>query len=143
MKNPAPYIRKALINILDGAVVYNTEVIPVYEGEGELIANQIIIGSYSHQDNSNKHTFRYQATQLLEIITIKDGLNPSKDSDAIAEIVMNLIKPNTRIVENLSSAEFEVSIIGGPSMDPIREESVSSEKVVRRLLRYSLEVIEK
>jgi hypothetical protein len=143
MKNPAPYIRKAVYSILNGTVSYNSEVIPVYEGEGEVLSNQIIIGSYSHRDNSNKHVFSYQSTQTIEIITIKEGLNPSKDSDAIAEIVMNLIKPSTRIAENLSSADFQVMIIGGPDMDAIREESANNQKVMRRLLRFNLLVTER
>jgi hypothetical protein len=143
MKNPAPYIRKALFSLLDGTVSYNSAVIPVYEGEGELVQNQIIIGNYSHRDTSNKNNFSYQATQSLEIITIKEGLNPSKDSDLIAEVVMNIIKPTTRITENLTSSEFQVFIIGGPDMDPIREESVEGQKVVRRLLRYNLLITER
>jgi hypothetical protein len=143
MKNPAPSIRKAMYNLLNGTITYNTEVIPVYEGEGEQVPKSIIIGGYSHQDDSGKGFFKYRASQLVEIITIGLGFNPTKDSDQIAQLVIDVIKPNTRMSENLSDADFQVMIIGGPDMDPIREESTEGGKVVRRLLRYNLIVVER
>src|SRR5689334_17999785 len=112
MKNPAPHIRKSLVTVLDGNVIYNSEIIPVYEGEGEMVANQIIIGNYSHSDESDKSKFSYRAVQTVDIVTIKNDPS-SKKADGVAEIVMNLIKPDTRTVENLSTADFQVSVIGG------------------------------
>lgn len=142
MKNPAPHIRRSLYTLLNGNVTYDSAVIPVYEGEGEIVPNQIIIGGYSHADESNKNNFQYRATQLIDIVTVKNDPS-SKNSDGVAEIVMNLIKPDTRTMETLSTADFQITVIGGPSMDPLREDALSGQKVVRRLLRYTLLVIEK
>lgn len=117
-------------------MTYNATTVPVFEGEGIDTPYQVIIGGYSDTDASNKHDFICNAVQDIEIVTI--GHDPaSKNSDAIAELVMNLIHP-TVDSNLLSDVDFNVDVQGRPDMLPLREDSTSGQKVVRRILRYHL-----
>lgn len=136
MRNPAPYIRRQLFDLLNGNVSFESSNIPVYEGQGKIHDNYVIIGGYSDTDVSDKHTRKMDAVQDIEIVTIKNDTS-SRASDEIAEIVMNLIHP-TIDSDLWSVAEFQVWVVGGPSMLPIREDSMSGKNVARRVLRYNL-----
>lgn len=136
MKNPAPYIRRKLFELMNGNVSFNSANVPVYEGQGGKDDYYVIIGGYSDTDVSDKHTRKMDAVQDIEIVTIKND-SSSRASDEIAETVMNLIHP-TIDSDLWSMAEFQVWVVGGPSMLPIREDSMSGKNVVRRVLRYNL-----
>lgn len=136
MKNPAPRLRKKIFSLLNGNVVYNSETILVREGEGEITRNQIIIGGYSDTGEANKAGIIKKGVQDVEVVTIKDDA-ASKDSDAIAEIVLNLLSPDLES-DLLSDSEFEVTLTQPPSLLPIREQSVDGQRVVRRVIRYYL-----
>jgi hypothetical protein len=136
MKNPAPRLRKRIYALLNGNVVYNTENILVQEGEGEVTRNQIIIRGYSDSGVEAKGCIVKNAVQDIEIVTVKDD-PASKDSDAITEIVLNLLSP-TLESDLLSDSDFQVMLRVAPSLLPIREQSVSGKRVVRRVIRYYL-----
>jgi hypothetical protein len=136
MKNPAPYLRRTLFSLLDGNVTYETAVVPVYEGEGEVLPRQIIIGDYSDGDRSNKHGFEVNASQLVEVIC-EQSTGIKKHVDAIGEIVANLIHPTTQS-NLLSGTDFNVCVQGRPSIHHLIENSGSGTKIVRLLLRYNL-----
>lgn len=136
MKNPAPYIRRTLFSLMDGSISFDGNDVPVYEGQGPIAEFYVIIGGYSDTDVSDKHTRKMDAVQDIEIVTIKND-SSSKASDEIAETVMNLIHP-TISSDLWSVAEFQIWVQGGPSMLPIREDSMSGKNVVRRVLRYNL-----
>jgi hypothetical protein len=136
MKNPAPRLRKRIYALLHNNVVYKSETILVREGEGEITRNQIIIGGYSDTGEANKAGVIKIGVQDVEVVTIKDD-PASKDSDAIAEIVLNLLSP-TLESDLLSDSDFEVTLTQPPSLLPIREQSVKGDRVVRRVIRYSL-----
>lgn len=140
MKNPAPRLRKRIYALLNGNVVYNTENILVREGEGEIVQNQIIIGGYSDNGVPAKGCIVKNAVQDVEVVTIKDDA-ASKDSDAITELVLNLISPTIES-DLLSDSDFQVMLTAAPSLLPIREQSVSGQRVVRRVIRYHLLVDE-
>jgi hypothetical protein len=136
MKNPAPYLRRTLFSLLDGNVSYESAVVPVYEGEGEVVARQIIIGDYSDADRSNKQNFGANGSQIIEVVC-EQPTGIKKHADAIGELVMNLIKPTTTS-NLLSNTDFSILIKGKPSQNHIIEDSGSGTKIVRLLLRYSL-----
>jgi hypothetical protein len=136
MKNPAPRLRKRIYALLHNNVVYGGETILVREGEGEITKNQIIIGGYSDTGEAVKGCIVKRAAQDVEIVTIKDDA-ASKDSDAITELVLNLLSP-TAESDLLSDADFEVMLTAAPSLLPIRETSVEGKRVVRRVIRYNL-----
>lgn len=135
MKFPAPYVRKALYDLLSGNVIYNSSNIPVYEGEAPSIQPSfVIIGAYSHQRALNKHCLAYDAQQQIEVITIKDDIN-SKLGDFITEGVMNLM------TSDISTTDFAIYVMG-ESVGALREDSVSGQKVFRRLIQYNLSIEE-
>jgi hypothetical protein len=140
MKNPAPRLRKRIGELLNGNVVYNSETILVREGEGEITTNQIIIGGYSDNGVEAKGCIIKNAVQDIDVVTIKDD-PASKNSDAIAEIVLNLLSP-TLESDLLSDSEFQVDVKVAPSLLPIREQSVNGQRVVRRMIRFHLLVEE-
>jgi hypothetical protein len=136
MKNPAPHLRKKIFTLLNTNVVYKGETILVREGEGEITRNQIIIGGYSDTGQDAKGCVIKRAVQDVEIVTIKDDA-ASKDSDAITEIVLNLLSPTVES-DLLSDSDFQVMLTAAPSLLPIRETSVDGKRVVRRVIRYNL-----
>jgi hypothetical protein len=141
MINPAPRLRKRIYALLHSNVVYNGETILVREGEGEITDNQIIIGGYSDTAISGKGCIIKNAVQTIEVVTIKDD-PASKNSDAITEIVLNLLSP-TFESDLLSDSAIGVMLTAAPSLLPIREQSVSGKRVVRRVIRYDLLIDEK
>lgn len=140
MKNPAPYIRRQLFSLLNGNVSFDSANVPVYEGSGALVNFYVIIGGYSDTDVSDKTSRKMDAVQDIEIVTIKND-SSSRASDEIAETVMNLIHP-TIDSDLWTVPEFQIWVVGGPSMLPIREDSISGQNVVRRVLRYNLLMVE-
>jgi hypothetical protein len=141
MINPAPRLRKKIYALLNGNVVFNTETILVQEGEGEITENQIIIGGYSDTGVPGKGCIIKNAVQTIEVVTIKDD-PASKNSDAITEIVLNLLSP-TLESDLWSDSEIGVMLTAAPSLLPIRETSVRGQRVVRRVIRYDLLIDEK
>jgi hypothetical protein len=141
MKNPAPRLRKRIYALLNGSVVYNGETILVREGEGEIVQNQIIIGGYSDTGVPGKGCIIKNGVQDIEVVTIKDDA-ASKASDEITELVLNILSP-TFESDVLSDTDFEVMLTAAPSLLPIREQSVTGRRVVRRVIRYDLLLDEK
>jgi hypothetical protein len=136
MKFPAPYVRKQLATLLSGNVIYNSAPVAVYEGEALSLANPfILIGSYSHTREHNKHCLSYDAVQSLEIITIKDD-GTSKVGDAITELLLNAMP------DDISTTDFAIYVMG-ETVNVIREDSMSGQKVFRRLIQYNLSIEEK
>lgn len=135
MKFPAPYVRKKLKDVLVGNVIYSASPVPVYEGEApNLLPLFVIIGGYSHQREQRKHCNSYTAQQQIEIVTIKDDPS-SKITDGVTEVLMNTI------TDDLSTTDFQILVMG-ESVSPIREDSVSGQKVFRRLITYELNIEE-
>lgn len=136
MKFPAPYVRRQLATLLSGNVVYNTVPIPIYEGEALSLANPfILIGSYSHTREQNKHCLSYDAVQAIEVITVKDD-GTSKIGDAITELLLNAMP------SDISTTDFAMYVMG-ERVDVVREDSMSGQKVFRRLIQYNLSIEEK
>lgn len=142
MKNPVPYIRKSLFTLLNGQVMNGTDAVPVYEGEGGKVPYQVLIKEYSDADKSNKQFFSGKASQIIEIVGEQHDAS-AKVVDQIAGEVMNLIKPDTRTSGIPDSVDFQVMIIGKPSISNLTEDSGSGTKIIRRILRYSLIIIER
>lgn len=137
IKFPAPYVRKKLFSLLNGSVMFGSGDVAVYEGEGILVENQIIIGEYSHTRVFNKHCFRYDAQQRIEVITIKNDPT-SKNVDAIAESVMNIIQ-GVDGLGDISTDDFQM-VVTGENVDTVREETSSGKKVLRRFITYNLSI---
>lgn len=142
MKNPAPHIRRALFTVLNGNVSYDSSNVPVYENEGLTVPLQILIREYSDSDRSTKNNFGANASQTIEIVSEQND-STRKTVDEVGELVMDLIKPDTRTNENLSDSDVQVMITGKPSISHLTENSGSSTKIVRLILRYNFLIVDK
>jgi hypothetical protein len=136
MKNPAPYLRQKIGDVLDTNVVYNSAVIPVYgNDEDHDDPLQIVIGEYSDADASNKENFQCRGSQVIEVISFQ-STGAKKTVDAVGELVMDLIHPTTKS-EVLSGTDFQVLVVGKPSQNHLIEQDASGGKIVRLILRYN------
>lgn len=141
MKNPAPYLRKKIGDLINTNVTYNdgegfNTVVPVVASEGMDSKYQIFIGDYSDADRSNKHVFGANATQLIEIVG-EQNTAQKKHVDLIGEAVMNIIHPTTRS-NLLSGTDFSIMVVGKPSLYHLVENSGDGTKIVRLFMRYNL-----
>jgi hypothetical protein len=137
MRNPAPYLRQTIGDVLDTNVVYNSATIPVYgNDEDHDDPLQIVIGEYSDADASNKENFQARGSQVIEVISFQ-STGAKKTVDAVGELVMDLIHPTTKS-EVLSGVDFQVLVIGKPSQNHLIEQDASGGKIVRLILRYNL-----
>jgi hypothetical protein len=141
MKNPANHIRAQIFSLLNGNVVYQTQTITVQEREVPPVPDCVLIGKYYHRRRPNKHSFIYDGVIELEVISVQHE-GTSKRSDEITELVCNLLHP-TPGSDLLTTADFQFIPDGGPDFDPIWEDSISGQKVTRRLIKYNLLVAEK
>lgn len=142
MKNPAIHIKKKLFSLLNGAITYNSQPVHVEEGNGKAgKPYQVLIREYSDADAKNFTNFRYTGSQVIEVVNERQD-EASKDADAIAGMVMNLLQPTVTDVETLSGDEFQVFIVGTPSKNILREQPGTG-TIVRRILRYNLHIVER
>jgi hypothetical protein len=121
-------------------VTYDSVVLPVREREAPVVPDSIVIGKYYHRRRPNKQFFIYEGVIEIEVVSVAYAAN-SKRNDEIVELVCNLLHP-TPGSELLTTAEFQFIPDGGPDLDPIWEDSVSGQKVTRRLIKYNLLVSE-
>lgn len=136
MKNPAPYLRKAFFDLLDGQVSYDSTTVAVYEGEGRVSKYQILIGELSISDRSDKHSFSGRGSQLISIVNEGPGKLVHKHIDAIGDLVMDLIQPAPR--ENgIDVDEFQIIGLKKESQNYLDERSGTGGYITRLLLRYS------
>jgi len=142
MKNPAPYVRKALYTLLDGAVTYEGDPVPVYEGEGEHGPTyQIVIAEQTTADKDTKHNFGHTFTQLIEV-QAEQATWVRKHVDAIGNSVTDLIRPTPRTTWVVIDPLFQVLSMRLQSINYLHDESGSGKKIQRLLLRYSFTIIE-
>jgi hypothetical protein len=137
MINPAPYLRQTIYALLNNAVTYDGDVVPVYEGEGNSHAPmQILISTYSDADQSNKTTFGANVSQVIEVQGEQMKIT-RKGVDIIGEQVMQLIHSQPSD-DNLSGGGFSVCVVGRPSINYLPDVSGSGAKIVRLILRFQL-----
>lgn len=137
MKNPAPYLRKAFFDLLDGQVEYNSVIVPVKEqGGSRVVPYMILLGEFTNSDRSNKHSFTGRASQLISIVHEGAGTVYHEDVDAIGDQVMNLIQPSPREI-GINVDEFQIIGLVKDSQNYLDERSASGGFVTRLLLRYS------
>lgn len=137
MKNPAPYLRKAFFDLLNGVVTYNSNQVPVKEKGGKReVPYMILLGELTLNDRTrDKNSFSGNGSLLIEVIHEGTGTVYHKNVDEIGEIVMNLIHPTPRAV--IDADEFQVIGLRKESQNYLDESSSSGGFITRLLLRYS------
>lgn len=142
MINPAPYLRQKLFELLNNAVSYNSENVPVYENEGiENKSVQIIIGEFNSAPQGTTRNFGSRARQVIQIVS-EQATSARKTVDIIGEQIMSLISPTPQ-GDALDGDEFGVNIIGMPSLNHLTEDSSAGSKIVRLILSYDLLITNK
>jgi hypothetical protein len=142
MINPAPYLRQKLFALLNNAISYDGQSVPVYESEGKDTDKvQIIIGEFTTADASNHTTFNSRARQVIEVIS-QQPKTTKKIVDIIGQSVTTTLQPD-RHTDTMSGDDFQVMIQGAPSINYLDEVSGSGSKIIRLILGYDLLVIQR
>jgi hypothetical protein len=93
VKNPAPAIRSQLYALLNEAVPYEGSLVPVFEGGGEAKPYKIIIAEMSPFPRLTKASQSHTYDVIVEVV-YEGPDNVRRHIDAIAEQVMDKVKPN-------------------------------------------------
>lgn len=142
MKNPAPYLKIKIGDLIDGNATYNSAPVPVYgNDEDHDDPLQIVIGYFTEADVPNKHGFMSVGYQEIEIISYQ-ATAAKKIVDDLGEQVMNLIHP-TVTSDLLSGTDFQIVVRGKPTPNYPPTESKDGSKIVRLIQRYHLFINEK
>ena len=137
MINPANNVRDAFYALLNGAITYGVDSVPVYTGEGEAnIPFQILIGNQSYTEEGTKHSFAGRVSQEIEIVTEMNGRSVLKHADEIANDVLALVVPTPRTT-GLSVTGFQVIGLQKNLRAVLREEAGNGKKIVRRIIEFN------
>lgn len=139
MINPSPHIRKAFYTLLNGAVWFDGQQVPVYDLEGRGEDKMILIGESTVQDESTKHSFCGTFQQLIEVVTEGKGFATRKAADEIGNSIMHKVQPTPRGI-GISSTEFQIFGLQRLSCSYINEEGANGSKIVRLLIRYQFKI---
>lgn len=143
MINPAPAIRKAFYDLLNGAVSYESAAVPVYEGRGQVGKDyQVLITDTTAQQTGVRGSYSWAAQQLIEVVTEKATSNPMLIVDTIGQQVMNLIKPEPG-VNPLAATDFKFDTPKLLDISNRRERSDINSQITILYLRYSFNVHQK
>jgi hypothetical protein len=142
MKNPAPYIREQLVNLLDNAITYDGAQVPCYEGQGEVTKYQILIREQSMNERDDRHSFNDEFSQLIEVVS-EQATNIRRHVDAIGAQVLAILKPDTFTSGLADSADFQVMSVKRVSQSYLDEQSGEGTYINRLLLRYNFLIVQK
>lgn len=135
MKNPAPYIRTALVTLLNGTITHDGSPVPCYSGEGELVPFQIIIGDESWSRQNDKSSFMQDFTQPIEVVSM-GMVNTKTDVSEIMGSVMLLMTPTPTTKGIPDSADFQVLNLEADNPVHITEVADDGKFVNRLILNY-------
>lgn len=140
MNNPSPYVRQQLAALLNESIAYDGVQVPCYEGQGETVTYQILIGETSARKAGTKNSRAWQMEQVIEVVS-EQQTNLRKHVDAIGESVMALINP-TMLTQGINSgAVWDVGTIVEPSINYLDESSGEGSFINRLFLRYNFLIV--
>lgn len=142
MINPAPYIRTQFFALLNNAISYEGNNVPVYDSEGkDTDPIKIVFGEFTGADDSNKTTFNTRARQVIEVIS-QHPKGMRKAVDVVGRAVTTTIQPD-RHTDTMSGDEFQVMLWGGPSVNYLDDVSGSGAKLIRLILGYDMTIVQR
>lgn len=131
--NPSPYIREQIIALLNGTINYDSVNVPCYEGQGEVVPYQILIGETTARKAGTKNSRAWQVEQVIEVVS-EQQTNLRKHVDAIGSEVMELFSiPD--------SATWQIGSIVEPSINYLDDQSGEGTYINRLLLRYNFLIV--
>ncbi|MGN6436874.1 MAG: hypothetical protein ACTHMM_10090 [Agriterribacter sp.] len=143
MIDPGKYIRKAFFSALDGHVIYDGKVIPVFdtfsdEDEGKF---QIMLTNQTGSNTSDKQHFTGDHTLVIDIVTKTKGSGNKEIADNIAEQITQIIQP-TRTTTGLTiDTPFQLLNLRLQNSSYL-EEGTKSHFIVRKLLTYAFRIVQ-
>lgn len=140
MRNPSPYIREQLHSLLNETIVYNGKSVPAFEGQGEGVDYQVLIGETSARKQGTKNSRAWQMEQVIEVVSEQET-NLRKHVDAIGEEVMQKMNPTMLTAGIADSAVWQVGTIPEPSINYLDEPSGDGKFINRLILRYNFLIV--
>lgn len=109
MKNPAPYIRQKLVDLLS-TITYNDKAVPVHATQGEVLPYQIYLGDTTDTPIDNRDGFTGRWEQVIEVIS--EGPNSvHRHVDSIAESILITLKPSPRASPFTGNDVFQIGAV--------------------------------
>jgi hypothetical protein len=137
MKNPAPYIRTALVTLLNETITYDGVDVPCYSGEGEDSDRfQIFLNEPTWNARNDKSSFTKRFTQPIEVVS-KQETNMNTHVDAIAGEIMELLNPTPTAKVIPDSADFQVFSVEADNPNYISEPNGEGQYLNRIIINYN------
>ena len=135
MKNPAPYIRTALVTLLNGTITHDGSPVPCYSGEGELVPYQIIIGDETWSRENDKASFMQDFTQPIEVVSMQATNTKAHVNEIMGSIVL-LMTPTPTTKGIADSADFQVLNLEADNPQHISEVAQDGTFINRLIINY-------
>lgn len=141
MKDVNKGLRTAIYNALNGTVVYNAVVVPVFDGKVTAGIKRFIrfVDQQTTMQEQNDTTFISRATIVMEVVD-KEFDEVSKDVlDDIGELVMEVLAPTPSTTNIIVPAGFQYQNqeISTRTIDIAVD---STDSIIRKLITYSITV---
>lgn len=142
MKDTHYLLRKSFIETLTGEIVIDGEEIEVLDEQAGSSNIYVVLSSQNATENSTFSHFGSNAFIMVEIVHKQDSSTTKKIVDDIAEQILQLVKPtpSTNGLVAQSGVQFLNVQVYGDRHVPFNLND--AETIVRRLLRFSLQIHE-
>ncbi len=135
-------LRKALVDLLDNQLTYDSVNIPVYDKKVKKGAdnnNYVVIGTISSTDGGTLHTWTRQMNVILEVTTKMADAVSTNIADNISEQIFTLIMPAVGL-NSLVQAHFQYLNLSLETDRYLDFQLTPTMSMVRRLLTFSITV---
>lgn len=143
MLEAAEPLRQAIYGLLNGNVIYQGNIIPVFDSYAQIStdAPYIVIADMSESDNSDKAFFGQTLLATIDIVTEYDlGQNNGRyDSEMIANEVMKILLPTRSCGQIYQMEDFQCVIarkVNGQSLTEVSD----AKKVFRKVIQISFTI---
>jgi len=137
MINQAPYIRQALYALLNGAVIYGGEAVPVYDNGGKAkLKYQILIQEMDSNNEGTKHSITERWQQVIEVVA-EQRTAARIHVDAIGNEVINRMKPAPRTTGINLDSQFQLLNVKKEGQRYITDYGQDGTFIVRLVIRFS------
>lgn len=117
-------LRRSYFTLLNGNVIYNSAVVPVFDTYANVNtpAPYIVLADINESDNSNKCNFGQNVRATIDIVTEFDKADPQGryPSEQIANSVLQILLPDVS-----SGANFDLS----PNFQNIRASKINGQTI--------------
>ena len=143
MTEPGKYARKAFFQALDGVLSYQGKAVPVYDtfSDEDNGAHQVMLTNQTSTDTSDKYSFAWDCTLVIDVVTRTKGTGNKSIADNISEQITNIIQPDRKTIGLTIDNPFQLLNLQLQSTRYL-EEQTPSRYMVRKLLTYSFRIVQ-